>query len=107
MRFEPYRMGIVLLAAAVSTCAQDGPRGHWTGSLGSPQAHLTVEIDLDKTAGGWTGSMSIPAQGSSGIQLEAITFADGKCTFHIKGAAGAPGFAGTLSADGKTLEGEF
>ena len=66
-----------------------------------------MEIDLDKTAGGWIGAVSIPAQNSSGIPLEGITFADGKCTFRIKGIPGEPTFQGTLSTDGKGMSGDF
>ncbi|MGD0577428.1 MAG: hypothetical protein ABSC08_00715 [Bryobacteraceae bacterium] len=95
----------LLIAGALS--AQDGPRGHWTGSIEIPDRPLAVEIDLDKTATGWVGSMAIPAQNASGLPLEAIAFADGKWTFRIKGGPGEPTFTGTLSADGKTLSGEF
>jgi hypothetical protein len=82
-------------------------RGHWSGNIDSPNGSVAMEVDLDKTASGWIGSMSIPAQNASGIPLEAITFTDGKASFHMKGAPGAPGFTGTLSADGKTLDGAF
>ena len=96
-------LGVLLLAGALS--AQDGPSGHWTGTIDIPDHALAVEIDLDKTANGWVGSISIPAQNVSGLPLEAITVTNGKCGFRIKGAQGAPTFSGTLSADGKTLSG--
>jgi hypothetical protein len=98
-------IGVVLLAGALS--AEDGPRGHWTGTIDVPGHALAVEIDLDKAANGWVGSISIPDQNASGLPLEAITFANGKCSFRIKGAPGEPTFSGTLSADGKTLSGDF
>ena len=66
-----------------------------------------MEVDLDKAASGWIGSISIPAQGASGIPLDPVSFNDGKGSFHIKGAPGDPAFTGTLSADGKRLEGTF
>jgi len=72
-----------------------------------PGGPLGMEVDLDKTATGWIGSISIPAQGASGIPLDAISFTNGKGTFRIKGAPGDPTFAGTFSADGKSLEGNF
>jgi hypothetical protein len=98
-------LGALLIAGAL--WAQDGPRGHWTGSIDLPSQALALEIDLDKDATGWIGSFAIPAQNISGLPLEAITFADGKCTFRIKGVPGEPTFSGTLSADGKTLSGQF
>ncbi len=82
-------------------------RGHWSGNVDTPAGSVVVEVDLDKTANGWIGSVSIPAQGASGIPLDGIAFADGKAAFHFKGGAQAPGFTGTLSADGKTLDGTF
>lgn len=97
--------GMVLIAAAL--WAQDGPRGHWTGSIDVPGHAAAVEIDLDTTAEGWVGSMAIPSQKASGIPLEAITFTNGECTFRIKGLPGEPTFTATLSADGLTLSGDF
>lgn len=68
---------------------------------------MTLEVDLDKAASGWIGSVTIPAQGATGVPLDAISFNDGKGSFHFKGIPGDPTFTGTLSADGKTLEGTF
>ncbi|MBZ5611280.1 MAG: hypothetical protein LAP38_23710 [Acidobacteriia bacterium] len=94
-------------AAAITLSAQTGLKGHWSGSIEVPQTSLGVEVDLDNTASGWVGSISIPMQGASGIPLDRITFRDGKCSFHIKGGPGDPTFSGTLSADGKTVSGDF
>jgi hypothetical protein len=66
-----------------------------------------MEVDLDKGPNGWIGTISIPAQHASGIPLDGVTFADGKCVFHIKSAPGDPTFTGTLSPGGKTLAGNF
>jgi hypothetical protein len=109
MKTTVNRIGIAALwmAGVLSLYAQDGPRGHWSGSVEVPNQPLAMEVDLDKGANGWIGSIAIPAQGASGIPLDAITFTNGKCTFHITGAPGDPTFTGTLSADGKTLSGDF
>ena len=95
------------LLCALSAWAQDGPRGHWSGSVELPNQSLVMEVDLDKAAEGWIGSLAIPAQGASGLPLDSISFSGGKCIFHIKGAPGDPTFTGTLSADGKTMSGDF
>ena len=95
------------IACAGAVSAQNDARGHWTGSIDTPAGAMAMEVDLDKTASGWIGSLSIPAQGASGIPLDPVTFADGKLSFSMKGPAGAPGFSGTLSADGKTLDGNL
>jgi hypothetical protein len=80
-------------------------RGHWSGTVDTELVDaIVMEVDLDKTADGWIGSVSIPAQNASGMPLDRITFTDGKATFHLKGG---PTYTGTLSADGKTLDGTF
>jgi hypothetical protein len=98
---------IALLAATVGN-AQDGPRGHWTGSIAMPAQTLDFAVDLDTAPPlGWIGSISIPLMGASGIPLDPITFADGRWTFHIKGGAGDPMMTATLSSDGQTLAGSL
>jgi hypothetical protein len=87
--------------------AQSDMRGHWTGNIETPAGSVGIEVDLDKAASGWIGSVSIPMQNASGLPLDSISFADGKGTFRIKGAPGDPTYTGTLSADGKTLDGQF
>jgi hypothetical protein len=100
-------IGALWIACVLSVWAQDGPRGHWSGSVEVPNQTLAMEVDLDKGSNGWIGSISIPAQNASGIPLDAIAFTNGKCTFRVKGAPGDPTFTGTLSADGKTMTGNF
>lgn len=95
------------VACAGALLAQNDMRGHWSGSIDTPVGALTMEVDLDKTANGWIGSVSIPLQNASGIPLDAVTFANGKGSFKLKGGPGDPGYTGTLSADGKTLDGTF
>lgn len=99
-------IGTLWLAGVLPVWAQEGARGHWSGSVEVPNQTLAMEVDLDKGPNGWIGSISIPAQNASGIPLDAITFTNGKWTFRIK-APGDPTFTGTLSADGKTMTGDF
>ena len=98
---------LALAAGASLLCAQSDMRGHWSGAIETPAGSVTLEIDLDKTAAGWIGSASIPLQNASGIPLEAISFNEGKGSFKVKGAPDDPTFTGTLSSDGKTLEGQL
>jgi hypothetical protein len=100
----------VLLGSGASVgvlLAQNDMRGHWSGAVDTHDGSMVIEVDLDKTANGWIGSLTIPARGSSGLSLDGITFADGKGSFHVPGGPESAGFTGTLSADGKTLEGAF
>jgi hypothetical protein len=95
------------IACAGALSAQSDMRGHWTGTIDSPAGALGLEVDLDKTASGWIGSVAIPALGASGLPVDAISLQDGKVSFRIKGGPGDPGFTGTLSADGKVMDGNF
>jgi hypothetical protein len=102
------RLAVCLwMACAGVLSAQTDMKGHWSGTIDTPVGALVMELDLDKAADGWVGSVSIPAQNASGLPLEKITFVDGKGTFHLKGGPGDPTWTGTLSADGKTLDGTF
>jgi hypothetical protein len=111
MHPNPTRCAVTILsllfAGTTLLPAQADMRGHWSGSIETPAGPLNMEVDLDKVASGWIGSISIPAQGSSGIPLEEISFAAGKGAFKLKAGVGAPSFSGTLSPDGKSLSGEF
>lgn len=98
---------LVWVAAAVPALAQGDMRGHWSGSMDTQAGPMVLEVDLDKAGSDWIGSVSIPAQGASGFPLDAITLRDGKGSFRLKGAPGDAGFTGTLSADGKKMEGNF
>jgi hypothetical protein len=100
-------IGVLWIAGALSGWAQEGPRGHWSGTVEIPNQALTLEVDLDKGPNGWVGSISIPMQNASGIPLDAVTFANGKCIFHLKAGAGDPTFTGTIAADGKSMAGTF
>jgi hypothetical protein len=106
-RIKRFALTAAWLACAGALSAQSDMRGHWSGTITMPQGSLGMEVDLDKTANGWIGSISIPMQGVTGIPLEQISFANRQGSFHLKGAPGDPSFSGTLSADGKTLDGNF
>jgi uncharacterized protein len=108
MQLPVRQIGIAVfwLYLAAPVLAQD-PRGHWSGTVSIPNQPLSMEVDLEKAASGWIGSISIPAQNISGLPLEAVHFTDGKVSFRIKGPPGDPTFTGTLSDGGKTLSGDF
>lgn len=103
-----YRIFLIgLLAMSPAIFAQDAAKGHWTGAIEVPNNTMAIEVDLDKSANGWIGSLAIPAQGATGLPLEAIAFQNGKWTFRVKGAPGEPTFTGTISEDGKAMTGDF
>ena len=106
---KTHRLAIAafLIAAPFAAWAQNSLRGHWRGTVDIPGNPLAMEVDLDQVKGDWIGSIAIPAQNASGVPLEAITFTDGKCTFHMKAAPGDPTFTGALSPDGNTMTGDL
>ena len=80
--------------------------GHWTGTITGPE--IAVEVDLaSKSADAWHGTISIPSQGTKAIPLSEVSVTGTAVKFAIPGAPGNPRHAGTLSADGKTIAGDF
>jgi hypothetical protein len=96
-----------LLLVLTSAWGQDGPRGHWTGSIEIPDHALEVQVDLDKPGKDWIGTISIPSTNQIGVPLDKIAFSNGKWTFRIQGDPTEPTFIGTMSEDGKTMSGDF
>ena len=93
------------IAAAQSTT---GPAGHWEGSIEVPGQALAIVVDLAPKEGQpWVGTISIPAQNLKAFPLSDITVEASAVGFAMKGVPGDPRFKGTLSADGKSIAGEF
>ena len=98
------------LAAHGSAAAQaaTGPAGHWEGAIQVPGQELAIQVDLaNKDADRWVGTIAIPAQNLKGFPLSDITVTGNAVAFAMKGVPGDPRFTGTLSADGKSMSGEF
>ncbi len=89
-RIERTIAACLWFACAVTLSAQTDMKGHWTGSIVTQGGPLGIEVDLDKTASGWIGSLSMPTRGMVGLPLDPVTFADGKAAFVIKGPPDAP-----------------
>lgn len=88
--------------------AATGPGGHWEGSIQIPGQPLAIEVDLaSKEAQQWIGTITIPAQNVKAFPLSDITVAGNAVAFAMKGVPGDPRFAGTLSADGKSMSGDL
>jgi len=80
--------------------------GHWTGTISGPE--IAVEVDLASKGGdAWYGTISIPSQGTKGVPLSDVSVKGTAVTFGIPNAPGDPRYAGTLSADGKIITGDF
>jgi hypothetical protein len=85
-----------------------GPSGQWNGAIQTPGQELQVEVHLAaRGAGGWIGTITIPAQGLRAFPLSSIEIQGNAVSFGMKGIPGDPLFKGTVSSDGATLAGDF
>ena len=98
---------LVILMAATATLAGATLEGHWSGAIEIPGAPLAIDLDFAPEQDGWTGDISIPAQGARDLPLTGVTVSGGAATFAIQGVPGDPTFRGTLAANGATLTGTF
>ncbi|HVY89082.1 MAG TPA: hypothetical protein VG942_09460 [Hyphomonadaceae bacterium] len=79
-----------------------GLDGNWAGTISSPVGEVGVLFRISTKDGKTTGMMDVPVQGASDIP--ALPKRDGqKVWLDVPGVKG--NFEGTLSADGKTLNG--
>ena len=92
-------------SAAPAPQAAPAPSGHWVGTITGPG--LETAVDLAMKGSVWQGTFSVPAQGVRGVPLADLSVKGNAVSFAIKGAPGDPRFTGTLSADGKTIDGTF
>lgn len=80
-----------------------GLDGEWTGVLAVPQGDLRVVLRVKTDANGTLAMFSSPDQ-SPGEMAAAISHQGEAVTFELKGLGG---FDGKLSADGKTIDGNW
>lgn len=99
----------LLLLSATLLHAQDAPdvSGHWDGSIQAPQMDVAIAIDLTKDAtGALTGTFDSPARAVRAFPLSSISATGTSVTFELK-ANGGGTFRGTLTPDGKSMNGTF
>ena len=100
---------IVLVAPAVRAQAVAPPSlaGHWTGSLKVGVTTLDLDVDFTNKGSGWTGDISIPAQGAKDLPLHGTTVEGDQVAFKVADAPGNSSFKGKLAADGSSIKGTF
>ena len=81
------------------------PAGRWEGVIRVPGTELGIDVDLARAGDGWTGDISIPAQGATDLPLTGIVVSPPSIRFAIQGVPGEPTFDGTL--DGDSIAGRF
>ncbi|MFN0068716.1 MAG: alpha/beta hydrolase family protein [Limisphaerales bacterium] len=99
-------LGLALSAGPL--LAATTPAGHWEGAITLPGTALAIRVDLEQAAAGaWAGTIDIPVQGLRGFKLGEVAVKDAAVSFIMPGVPGDPKFAGALSADAKTISGDF
>jgi hypothetical protein len=76
--------------------------GHWEGTIQTPEKSVKIEFDLTKNG----GTFNLPARNLKALPLSNVALNGTAVTFEIKGDGGGV-FQGTVSADGKSIEGTF
>ncbi len=102
-------LGLLALPRGAQPQARaDACSGRWAGAIELPGSKLAFDVDLTRAAGGaCTGDISIPAQNARDVALQDLRVAGDSVRFTISGIPGMPTFAGTVTADGRTVAGRF
>ena len=84
------------------------PSGHWDGAIQAPGKEVKFEVDLAKNSKGeLAGTFSNPAQNIKGYPLTNVAVEGRSIHFLLKVNSGGGPFDGVLSADGKSIAGDF
>jgi hypothetical protein len=94
----------LLLAPRALFGQQAAPTGHWEGSFAGPNGEVVVQVDLSVNAQGVLVGMLATGE-VQGVPLSHVAIEGRVVRFEIP-SAGAR-FSGTLSADDKSIAGEF
>jgi hypothetical protein len=81
--------------------------GYWEGAVTLPATQLGVRVELTNTNGRWSGTIDIPVQGLRNFALTGVAAKGAAVSFAMPGIPGDPAFKGALSADAKTIAGNF
>jgi hypothetical protein len=85
------------------------PSGHWEGAIDAPsgEVHVAIDVALDD-AGKLMGTFSNPSQHLNGFPLWNVAVEGQSVRLELKTSdPGVQTFAGTLSADGQSMSGDF
>lgn len=106
MRALLIALGICLVATLPARAVEPAAfAGDWAGALDVGGQKLRLVVHLVNTSGAWSGSMDSLDQGANGIPFSLVTV-DG-ARLHLEIAAIGGSYDGTLSDDGKTIQGTW
>ena len=100
----------VAVGAGVAATRQSsaGAAGHWEGAIETPGQKLDIMVDLARS-GEWDvdGTITIPSTEREGVRAVVDERQGQRRTFGMKGIPGDPMFKGTVSANPRTIAGDF
>lgn len=102
---------VMLVNSLISTFAAQpvlDPSGHWEGTIQAPDAQVAVTIDLAKdSTGRFVGTFTEPERGLKGLPLSKVTIEDRAIKLVLRAGQGGGTFNATLSADNRSMTGDF
>ena len=98
---------LALAALPLPAPAQAPPvrqAGDWEGVIRTPRPAV-IRMTLSPSAGGWTGTLSLPARRIDGRAVDSVGVAGDSVRLRFAGDLRGARFDGVLAPDGRTLEG--
>jgi hypothetical protein len=106
-----YRIAIALatsLASVSPLFAQGSPLdGHWDGAIHAPFGDVAIAVDLASEAGRLRGEFSNASEQIQGLPLAAVIVDGRSLELKIRAGDANQALKGTLSADGRSIAGDF
>ena len=100
---------LILMAAGLPLAGQDAGDakwvGTWMGDLKAGAVTLRIVFNISSTNGALSATMDSPDQGAKGIPVSKVSADSSSITLEVKAASGS--YAGTLSADGTSIDGTW
>jgi hypothetical protein len=94
--------------ASVRAQTAGDPAGHWDGAIHAPFGDVRVEVDLaTNDRGTLAGTFSNPAERLHGLPLAKVAVDGRAVDLEIKLGSDGQRFRGALSADGRSMSGDF
>ena len=100
-------MMLICLSPAYAANGTAIPTGHWEGTIQAPDREVKIEIDLTKDSqGSPRGTFSNPAKNIQRYPLSSVVVEERSIRMVLQ-ASGGGTFDGVLSADGRSMSGDF
>jgi pimeloyl-ACP methyl ester carboxylesterase len=81
--------------------------GVWSGRLETPGTPLSINVTLERTSDGWSGTIDVPAQRIAGSRLADVTVDGSTLSFRLTVGGGNPHATLQVSDDGQRMNGTF